>query len=119
MLLDYSYTTAKSANPAYVWVNPAEGMFGGYNMLNIIKGSKNKELAEAFIDFYLSYDVQYAEAMDGVDSPVRTDIELDEEHAQNFTYGDMVSQLILPDWDFVTANLASWTEQWNETFSVQ
>ena len=119
VLLDYSYTTAKSANPAYVWVNPAEGMFGGYNMLNIVKGSKNKELAEAFIDFYLSYDVQYAEAMDGVDSPVRTDIVLDEEHAQNFTYGDMVSQLILPDWDFVTENLASWTEQWNETFSVQ
>ena len=119
VLLDYSYTTAKSANPAYVWVNPAEGMFGGYNMLNIIKGSKNKELAEAFIDFYLSYDVQYAEAMDGVDSPVRTDIVLDEEHAQNFTYGDMVSQLILPDWDFVTENLPAWTEQWNETFSVQ
>ena len=119
VLLDYSYTTAKSANPAYVWVNPAEGLYGGYNMLNIIKGSKNKELAEAFIDFYLSYDVQYAEAMDGVDSPVRTDIVLDEEHAQNFTYGDMVSQLILPDWDFVTENLASWTEQWNETFSVQ
>lgn len=119
VLLDYSYTTAKSANPDYVWVNPAEGLYGGYNMLNIVKGSKNKELAEAFIDFYLSYDVQYAEAMDGVDSPVRTDIELDEEHAKNFTYGDMVSQLILPDWDFVTANLASWTEQWNETFSVQ
>jgi len=100
-------------------VNPAEGLYGGYNMLNIVKGSKNKELAEAFIDFYLSYDVQYAEAMDGVDSPVRTDIVLDEEHAQNFTYGDMVSQLILPDWDFVTENLPAWTEQWNETFSVQ
>ena len=119
VLLDYSYTTAKSANPAYVWVNPAEGLYGGYNMLNIVKGSKNKELAQAFIDFYLSYDVQYAEAMDGVDSPVRTDIVLDEEHAQNFTYGDMVSQLILPDWDFVTENLAGWTEQWNETFSVK
>ena len=119
VLLDYSYTTAKNANPDYVWVNPAEGMYGGYNMLNIVKGSKNKELAEAFIDFYLSYDVQYAEAMDGVDSPVRTDIELDAEHAQNFTYGDMVDQLILPDWDFVTEHLAGWTEQWNNTFGVQ
>ena len=119
VLLDYSYTTAKSANPDYVWVNPAEGMYGGFNMLNIVAGSKNKELAEAFIDFYLSYDVQYAEAMDGVDSPVRTDIVLDEEHAMNFTYGDMVNQLILPDWDFVTENLASWTEQWNTTFGVQ
>ena len=119
VLLDYSYTTAKSANPAYVWVNPAEGLFGGYNMLNVITGSKNKELAELFIDFYLSYEVQYAEAMDGVDSPVRTDIVLDEEHAQNFTYGDMVNQLILPDWDFVTENLAAWTEQWNNTFGVK
>ncbi len=119
VLLDYSYTTAKSANPKYVWVNPAEGMWGGYNMLNIITGSENKELAELFIDFYLSYDVQYAEAIDGVDSPVRTDIELDEEHAMNFTYGDMVNQLILPDWDFVTENLPAWTESWNETFSVQ
>ena len=119
VLLDYSYTTAKSANPAYVWVNPAEGLYGGYNMLNVIAGSKNKELAELFIDFYLSYEVQYAEAMDGVDSPVRTDIVLDEEHAQNFTYGEMVDQLILPDWDFVTENLAGWTERWNETFSVQ
>ena len=119
VLLDYSYTTAKSANPDYVWVNPSEGMYGGYNMLNIVTGSKNKELAELFIDYYLSYDVQYAEAMDGVDSPVRTDIVLDEEHAMNFTYGDMVSQLILPDWDFVTEHLAAWTEQWNQTFGVQ
>ena len=119
VLLDYSYTTAKSANPAYVWVNPVEGLYGGYNMLNIVTGSKNKELAELFIDYYLSYDVQYAEAIDGVDSPVRTDIELDADHAQNFTYGDMVDQLILPDWDFVTEKLPDWTASWNETFGVQ
>ena len=119
VLLDYSYTTAKSANPDYVWVNPAEGMYGGYNMLNIVTGSKNKELAQLFIDFYLSYDVQYAEAMDGVDSPVRTDVELDAEHAANFTYGEMVDQLILPDWDFVTEHLPAWTERWNETFGVK
>ena len=37
----------------------------------------------------------------------------------SFTYGEMVNQLILPDWDFVTANLAGWTERWNETFSVK
>ena len=119
VLLDYSYTTAKGANPDYVWVNPSEGMFGGYNMLNIVTGSKNKKLAQLFIDYYLSYDVQYAEAMDGVDSPVRTDVVLDEEHAMNFTYGDMVNQLILPDWDFVAAQLPAWTESWNQTFGVQ
>ena len=71
VLLDYSYTTAKNANPDYIWVDPAEGSFSGYNMLNIVKGCENKELAEAFIDYYLSYDVQLAEALDGVDAPVQ------------------------------------------------
>lgn len=120
VLLDYSYTTAKNANPDYVWVDPVEGSFSGYNMLNIIKGTEVKELAEAFIDFYLSYDVQLAEALDGVDSPVRTDVELTEEQAANFTYGEeIVNALRLPDWDVISANQADWINNWNAIFSVK
>lgn len=120
VLLDYSYTTAKNANPDYVWVDPVEGSFSGYNMLNVIKGTEVKELAEAFIDFYLSYDVQLAEALDGVDSPVRTDVELTEEQAANFTYGEeIVNALRLPDWDVISANQADWINNWNAIFSVQ
>lgn len=120
VLLDYSYTTAKNANPDYVWVDPVEGSFSGYNMLNVIKGTEVKDLAEAFIDFYLSYDVQLAEALDGVDSPVRTDVELTEEQAANFTYGEeIVSALRLPDWDVISAHQAEWIDNWNAIFSVQ
>lgn len=120
VLLDYSYTTAKNANPDYVWVDPVEGSFSGYNMLNIIKGTEVKELAEAFIDFYLSYDVQLAEALDGVDSPVRTDVELTEEQAANFTYGEeIVNALRLPDWDVISTHQADWINNWNAIFSVQ
>ena len=119
-LLDYSYTTAKQANPDYVWVNPSEGNFAGFNMLNITKGCKNKELAEAFINFYLSKDVQQAEALDGVDSPVNTEVELTEEQAANFTYGqEMVDGLILPDWSLISEKKADWINRWNELFSVQ
>ena len=120
VLLDYSYTTAKNANPDYVWVDPVEGSFSGYNMLNVIKGTEVKELAEAFIDFYLSYDVQLAEALDGVDSPVRTDVELTEEQAANFTYGEeIVNALRLPDWDVISAHQADWINNWNAIFSVK
>ena len=120
VLLDYSYTTAKNANPDYVWVDPVEGSFSGYNMLNVIKGTEVKELAEAFIDFYLSYDVQLAEALDGVDSPVRTDVELTEEQAANFTYGEeIVNALRLPDWDVISTHQADWIDNWNAIFSVQ
>lgn len=120
LLLDYSYTSAKQANDAYVWVDPAEGSFSGFNMLNIVKGCENKELAEAFIDFYLSKEVQEAEALDGVDSPVNTSVELTAEQAQNFTYGaEMVNSLIVPDWDLITEKKAEWIEKWNNLFSVQ
>ncbi len=120
VLLDYSYTTAKQANPDYVWVNPTEGNFAGFNMLNITKDCKNKELAEAFIDFYLSKEVQEAEALDGVDSPVNTEVTLTEDQAANFTYGEeMVNSLILPDWSLISDKKADWISRWNELFSVQ
>ena len=119
-LLDYSYTTAKQANPDYVWVSPSEGNFACFNMLNIPKDCKNKELAEAFINFYLSKDVQLADALDGVDAPVNTEVELTEEQAANFTYGqEMVDSLVLPDWSLITEKKADWINRWNELFSVQ
>ena len=120
VLLDYIYTTAKNANPDYVWVDPVEGSFAGYNMLNIIKGSEVKDLATAFIDFYLSHEVQLAEALDGVDSPVRTDVELTAEQAANFTFGEeIISGLKFPDWNVISANQADWIASWNAIFSVK
>lgn len=120
VLLDFSYTAAKSASEDYVWVDPSDGNYSGYNTLNIVKGSKNKELAEAFINFYISKEVQLAEAVDGVDSPVRMDVELTPEQAANFTYGkEMIDNLLLPDWEVINTNKASWISSWNELFSVQ
>lgn len=120
VLLDYSYTAAKSASEDYIWVDPSEGSYSGFNTINIIKGTQNKELAEAFVDFYISKEVQLAEALDGVDAPVRSDIELTEEQAANFTYGkEMIDGLKIPDWSVINANKADWTSRWNELFSVQ
>lgn len=120
VLLDYSYTAAKSASDDYVWVDPTEAKYSGFNTLNIVKGCENKELAEAFINFYISKEVQLAEALDGVDSPVRTDVELTPEQAANFTYGkEMIDSLSIPDWSVINENKADWTNRWNELFSVQ
>lgn len=120
VLLDYSYTSAKSASEDYVWVDPTEGSYSGFNTINIIKGTKNKELAEAFVNFYISKEVQEAEALDGVDAPVRKDVALTEEQAANFTYGEeMINSLQIPDWAVINENKADWTNRWNELFSVQ
>ena len=120
VLLDYSYTSAKQASEDYVWVDPAEGSYSGFNAINILKDCENMELAEAFVDFYISYEVQLAEALDGVDSPVRKDVELTEEQAQNFTYGEeTINGLLFPDWTVINDSMADWVNRWNELFSVQ
>lgn len=120
VLLDYCYTTAKNANEDYVWVDPVEGSFASYNMLNLITGSEVKDLATAFIDFYLSYEVQLAEALDGVDSPVNVNVELTPEQSANFTYGEeMVSGLTLVDWNVINEHQADWIARWNAIFSVK
>ncbi|MBT9776627.1 extracellular solute-binding protein [Clostridium sp. MCC353] len=120
VLLDFSYTAAKSASEDYVWVDPAEGTYGSFNAANMVKGCENKELATAFIDFYISKEVQTAEALDGVDSPVRTDVELTPEQSVNYTYGkEMISRLQLPDWSVINGKKADWTARWNELFSVR
>ena len=64
--------------------------------------------------------LQLAEALDGVDSPVRTDVELTAEQSGNFTYGEeMVAGLKFVDWNIITENQAKWIEMWNSTFSVK
>ena len=59
-------------------------------------------------------------ALDGVDAPVRPDVELTAEQAANFTYGeDMIANLKLPDWNVIAANQANWIASWNAIFSVK
>ena len=60
------------------------------------------------------------DALDGVDAPVRPDVELTAEQAANFTYGeDMIANLKLPDWNVIAANQANWIASWNAIFSVK
>ena len=81
---------------------------------------RNKELAEAFINFYLSYEVQNANALDGVDAPVRMDVVLTEDQVGSFVYGaDEVAKLVLPDWSLIAEHQANWINSWNAIFSVK
>jgi putative spermidine/putrescine transport system substrate-binding protein len=97
---------------------PQEGLVGSFSMMSIVKGSKNVDLAHAFIDFLLSYDVQYAEAMDLVDSPVNVDVKLPPEIGNKLTYGDdLIAGLFFYNEAEVAANKADWIARWNTIFS--
>nr|WP_157076885.1 ABC transporter substrate-binding protein [Halalkalibacter krulwichiae] len=96
------------------FVSPEEGGYAVINTVNIVKGTENKELAEKFINWHLSKEVQEAAAISKIDSPVNTTLDLTEEEAAGLTYGaDVVESLILLDMEFVNENNDTWIDRWN------
>lgn len=104
----------QEAVPSAKYVTPKEGAYALMNTVNVVKGSENKELAEKFINWVLSQDVQLANAVDGVDSPANKLVELTPEQAEGLTYGaEVVENLNTMDLSFVNQNMSSWIDRWN------
>ena len=107
----------KSGHPVASAV-PKEGLVGTFSTVSIVNGTKNVDLAHAFIDFLISYEVQLAEAMDLVDSPVHVDVKLPPEIGKKLTYGDeIVNNLYFYKEEEVAKNKADWLARWNRIFS--
>ncbi|BFH64376.1 ABC transporter substrate-binding protein [Paenibacillus azoreducens] len=104
----------QKADPGIEFVTPKEGAYSIINTLNVVKGSKNKELAEEFIDWQLSQEVQEKAAKAKVDSPANKDVKLTDEEAKGVTYGaDVVEKLQKLDMAFVNSQLKTWTDRFN------
>jgi putative spermidine/putrescine transport system substrate-binding protein len=84
------------------------------NTVNVVKGSDQKELAEEFINYMLSKEVQEKSAKNKIDSPVNTEVELTEEEAKGLTYGeDVIKSLNTLDMKFVNEQSKTWIDRWN------
>ncbi|TDF99521.1 ABC transporter substrate-binding protein [Paenibacillus piri] len=104
----------KAAVPETKFITPQEGGYAIMNTVNIVKGSKNKQLAEDFINWHLSKTVQEKSAKVKVDSPVNTTLTLTPEEATGITYGkETISKLNKLDMKFVNANLKKWIDRFN------
>jgi putative spermidine/putrescine transport system substrate-binding protein len=112
---DFVFATIKKANPAAVWADLSDGAYANLNTINIVKGSPNKELAEAFINWALDPAVQKALAVAKVDAPANTKVVLTPEEAAQWTYGEaVINSLHSPDYGKLSAALPDWTQRWND-----
>ncbi len=95
-------------------VIPAEGAVGQTNMISITAATDKVELAHAYIDWFISHDIQEAEALDLIDSPVNATVELPEDICALLTCGEMLNTMIVLDQAEVSDRLEDWLERWNE-----
>lgn len=115
---DFAYGRIKEAVPSAEWVNPSEGAFANLNTINVIKGSDNQEMAEKFIDWMLSEEVQKANALDKIDSPINVNVMLTEEEAAGLTYGtELIESLKVLNLAEVNASMDTWIDKWNREIS--
>lgn len=113
-IMEMYFKDLQAAVPDARFVAPSEGAYAVMNTVNVVKGSDNKELAEAFINWQLGLEVQEKAAKAKVDSPVNTEVSLTEEEAQGVTYGaDVVEKLRKLDMSFVNQHIGEWTDRWN------
>lgn len=97
---------------------PEEGLPGTFSVASVGAGTKNEVLANEFINWLISYDVQLNEALDQVDSPVRLDVEVPEEIAVNLAYGEeLINNLYFFDEGEIASLQEEWINRWNSIFS--
>lgn len=113
-ILEMYVKDLKAAVPDAKFIAPQEGAYAVINTVNVVKGSKNKPLAEEFINWHLSKEVQEKAAKAAVDSPVNKTLQLKPEEVQGITYGiEVVEKLRMLDMKFVNERLKAWTDRWN------
>ncbi|MGO0059857.1 ABC transporter substrate-binding protein [Brevibacillus fluminis] len=113
-IMEMYFKDIQAAVPEAKFVSPEEGGYAVMNTMNVVKGSKHKELAEEFINWQLSKEVQEKSAKAKVDSPVNTTVQLTAEEAKGVTYGaDVIGKLKKLDMKFVNEKIKAWTDRFN------
>ena len=95
------------------WVAPVEGTPILDQVVQVTRGSKNKELAWKFIDAYLSPEVQTAFATELFWSPTNKTVKLPADVGRKVIGPGDVDKLVLFDWAHVAKQRPQWTEKWN------
>ncbi len=97
------------------FVFPEEpGTILAMDVLSIVEGAPNRDLALAYAQVALDPKVQTIFAEEAYFGPTNSLVELDEETADRVIYGEEeVSSLIELDWPFVIEARQEYTERWN------
>ena len=101
------------------WADAEEGSFAVFNTINITKGTKNKELAEKFVNFMLSEEAQKKMSETLFEAPVNKETVVDEEIAKDMAYGpEKVDSLIIFDREHLNNMKNEWIEKWNKEIAT-
>lgn len=116
---DFGYPQIKAAVPTVEYVVPDSGTYANFNIINIMKNSKNADLALKYLNWRIDKDLQATNANPATlnEAPVNTKTVLSDEFSANKTYGEIANRAAALDFKFVNSKLADWTDRFNKTLN--
>jgi putative spermidine/putrescine transport system substrate-binding protein len=100
------------------WVEPQEGLLMFEQDFNVTKGSKEKELAYAYINYMLSDEVQAKWVKKFYITPVTKNATVPEELKQAIPVtGEKIKKIWLWDWDAINDRKQEIVNRWNREIS--
>jgi putative spermidine/putrescine transport system substrate-binding protein len=110
---DYYLEAMKNQKYPIDYVVPQEKGFGASEYVSIVKGTKNQELAEEFLNQMIATKAQHAFAVDTYQGAISTKVELTKAEQARCACGARVDQLRFFDPVVFADNRPAWTERLN------
>jgi putative spermidine/putrescine transport system substrate-binding protein len=111
-ILRYNWGPLKNLSLPIGIVYPAEGSMYVLNVISVVNGSKNVDLAYKFIDYWISKEVQQKLSDALVDAPINKMVKVPSGHP--FDISGVVQRPIYLDPKFLAENLEGWVNKWRE-----
>jgi putative spermidine/putrescine transport system substrate-binding protein len=114
---DFAIPIITGALPEAIFVVPQSGTYANFNTIDIAANSKNKDLAQAYINWRLSKELQSKTVSSINEAPTNSQVVLSPEESQNITYGDVAQRARAVDFTVVNPLMAQWIDTWNRTLN--
>lgn len=120
VFMDMNMPALKKAGLNVKWVDPEEGDFSAAATVNVIKNAKNPELAQLFVNYILSDEVQSQIADKLGEAPTNKNATMSDANKQYLAFGQKAMDSLKKfDWKAINDNKAAWIEKFQKEVAVQ
>lgn len=114
---DFAIPIISKALPEAKFLVPASGTYANFNTIDVVAGSKNKDLAYAYINWRIGREVQSKTVLSLNETPANATVVLTPAQAANKTYGDVAKRARAVDYTLVNPLMKEWIDNWNRALN--
>jgi len=120
VFMDMNMPALKKSGLNVKWVDPEEGSFSAAAAVNVVKNSKNPELAQLFVNYLISDAVQNQVADKLSEAPTNKNATMSDEKKVYLAFGQKAMDSLKKfDWTNINTNKAAWIEKFQKEVATQ